>query len=210
MLLLLSQGQYEVFVFLIVAIIISLSFHEFGHAYAAKTQGDMTAANAGRLTVNPWAHIDPFGLLMVVIVGFGYAKPVPTDPRNFKSGYSTLYVAAAGPFMNLVLAAVAVNLLFYLRANADVGAGPLYFLELLAIINMLLMFFNLLPIGPLDGHYILPYFLPKRMAYLYSVYNERYGTFILLGLIALALLGVPIFSYLMQFGLSLLSYLVIF
>ena len=82
---LLYQGQYVLFLLILVALVISLSFHEFGHAYVAKRFGDDTAERAGRLTINPLAHIDPMGLLMVVFVGFGYAKPVPTNPRNFTS-----------------------------------------------------------------------------------------------------------------------------
>ena len=208
MIMFLFQGEYAVFALLLIAIILSLSFHEFGHAYVAKTQGDRTAEQAGRLTINPWAHIDVFGLLMVVMVGFGYAKPVPTDPRNFKSRYSTLWVAAAGPFMNFVLAIISINLLFLLNSEGTLGAGPQQVLTYLAIINMLLMLFNLLPIGPLDGHYILPYFLPKQAAYQYQVFNLRYGTIALLALIVLSIMGLPIFSYLVSFAQTLLSYLV--
>lgn len=208
MLALLSQGQYEVFVLLVIAIVLSLSFHEFGHAYVAKTQGDTTAEQAGRLTLNPWAHVDVFGLLMVVMVGFGYAKPVPTDPRNFTSKYSTLWVAAAGPFMNLVLALIAVNILMYLDGSGNLTDGPRIFLALLAQINVLLMLFNLLPIGPLDGHYILPYFLPERAAYQYQVLNLKFGTIALLGLIVLSIMGFPIFSYLLGVADSVLSLLV--
>ena len=102
MLSLLSQGQYELFILLLVSIVLSLAIHEFGHAYVAKVQGDRTAEVAGRLTLNPLAHVDVFGLLMVIFVGFGYAKPVPTDPRNFKSRYSTLWVAAAGQGMQVL------------------------------------------------------------------------------------------------------------
>lgn len=208
MLLFLSDGQYELFALLIISIVLSLSCHEFGHAYVAKLQGDRTAEAAGRLTLNPLAHVDVFGLLMVIMVGFGYAKPVPTDPRNFTSRYSTLWVAAAGPFMNLVLAFISANVLYYLLSTGDLADGPRLFLAILAQINLLLMLFNLLPIGPLDGHYILPYFLPKRLAYQYQVYNLKYGTMVLLGLIALSLLGVPIFSYLLGFASVLLSYIV--
>ncbi|NKB98430.1 MAG: site-2 protease family protein [Pseudomonadales bacterium] len=208
MLLFLSDGQYELFALLIISIVLSLSCHEFGHAYVAKLQGDRTAEAAGRLTLNPLAHVDVFGLLMVIMVGFGYAKPVPTDPRNFTSRYSTLWVAAAGPFMNLVLAFISANVLYYLLSTGNLADGPRLFLAILAQINLLLMLFNLLPIGPLDGHYILPYFLPKRVAYQYQVYNLKYGTMVLLGLIALSLLGVPIFSYLLGFASVLLSYIV--
>ena len=85
MLQLLWQGEYAVFTLLIVALILSLTVHELGHALVAKWFGDDTAERAGRLTLNPVAHIDPMGLLMVVLVGFGFAKPVPTNPANFTS-----------------------------------------------------------------------------------------------------------------------------
>ena len=82
---LLSDGEWVLFGVILVALMISLSFHELGHAFTALRFGDDTARRAGRLTVNPVAHIDPLGLLMVVFVGFGYAKPVPTNPRLFNS-----------------------------------------------------------------------------------------------------------------------------
>ena len=82
---LIYQGEILLFALLIAALVASLSFHEFGHAFVAKLYGDDTAERAGRLTLNPIAHIDVVGLLMVIMVGFGYAKPVPTDPRNFRS-----------------------------------------------------------------------------------------------------------------------------
>ena len=85
MLPMLFQGQLALFGLIIIALIISLTFHEFGHAFAAKRFGDDTAERLGRLTLNPVAHIDPVGLLMVVLVGFGFAKPVPTNPRNYNS-----------------------------------------------------------------------------------------------------------------------------
>ena len=210
MIVLIFQGQVLLFALLLVALVLSLSCHEFGHAYVAKLSGDNTAERAGRLTLNPLAHIDPMGLLMVVAVGFGYAKPVPTDPRNFRSRSADLWVAAAGPAMNLILAAVAWN--FYnLMRNADVEffAGPNVqtFFGILVQVNLLLMIFNLIPLGPLDGHYILPYFLPDRLRRLYIDYNARYGVFALLALIVAGLLGVPIFTGLMSFAQSLLPYI---
>lgn len=208
MLFLLNQGQWQVFALLIISLILSLSFHEFGHAIVAKWQGDTTAQRAGRLTINPLAHIDPFGLLMVVFVGFGYAKPVPTDPRNFTSKYSTLWVAAAGPFMNLVVAVVSINVYIMLVANGLENEGMMLFFTLLTHINLLLMLFNLIPLGPLDGHYILPYFLPRGVAAKYAQLNLRYGTAALMGLIVLSILGFPIFGYLMRFAQSLVGYFV--
>ena len=106
MIVLIQQGEVLLFALLLVALILSLTFHEFGHAFVAKLYGDRTAERAGRLTLNPLAHIDLMGLAMVVLVGFGYAKPVPTDPRNFRSKRADLWVAAACPAMNLLLAAI--------------------------------------------------------------------------------------------------------
>ena len=193
---LLQSGRYELFVLLIIALVLSLSFHEFGHAAVAKWQGDDTAQRAGRLTVNPLAHIDPLGLLMVVLVGFGYAKPVPTDPRFFRSRLSDLYVAAAGPLMNLLLALVSWNAYLLLLSAGWDNAGAQIFFTLLAQINLLLMLFNLIPLGPLDGHYILPHMLPRALSLRYRLFNARYGTAVFLGLIVLSVMGLPIFTYL--------------
>jgi len=210
---LLFQGQYEMFILILLAIVISLSFHEFGHAWTAKKFGDDTAERMGRLTLNPIAHIDPIGLLMVATVGFGFAKPVPTNPRNFNSYYASAWVSAAGPGMNLILAFLSINLLAgaeFFGINYLTQVGPRFFLEYFALINMLLMLFNLLPIGPLDGHYILPYFLTRNHAYKYTQWNAQYGTMFLMGLVVLSFMGVPIFSYLFRLGSVLASYLVIF
>ena len=148
---LLFRGEVLLFVLLVAALITSLSFHEFGHAYVAKLNGDPTAQLAGRLTLNPVRHIDPMGLVMVVLVGFGYAKPVPTNPRNFRSKRADLWIAAAGPATNLLLAVITWNLFLLLRA-AGVGAffapGPVTFFALLVRVNLLLMLFNLIPPRP--------------------------------------------------------------
>ena len=203
---LLTQGQIALFVLLLVALVLSLSFHEFGHAIVAKWQGDDTAQRAGRLTLNPLAHIDPMGLLMVVLVGFGYAKPIPTDPRNFKSFFSDFWVSAAGPFMNLLLAFVSWNTYLLLVANGwESEAGELFFTVLVRV-NLLLMLFNLIPLGPLDGHYILPYFLPKRLAQSYRQLNARYGTAAFLGIIMLSYFGnFPLFAWLSTLSQSMLG-----
>ncbi len=204
---LLLGGQYAIFALLLIALVVSLSFHEFGHALVAKWHGDDTAERAGRLTVNPLAHIDPAGLLMVVLVGFGYAKPVPTDPRNFRSATSDLWVAAAGPAMNLLLALCTWNFYLALRANGWEASGAETFFTLLAQINLLLMVFNLIPLGPLDGHYILPHCLPVRWAGRYRQFNHLYGTGLLLALIVLGIAGLPLFRFLAEFSFSLLGWI---
>ncbi len=200
---LLYQQQYLLFVLIAFALIFSLTFHEYGHGKVASLIGDDTARRAGRLTLNPLPHIDPLGLLMVLAIGIGYAKPVPTDPRKFRTRWGTLMVAAAGPGMNLLLAVVTINL-YALGLKAGWGLFQTevayFFFTYLALINMLLMLFNLLPIGPLDGSYILPYALPREMALKYLQINQRYGTYALLALIALNFLGVPVFESIWKIG----------
>lgn len=207
MIVLLQQGEYLLFGLLIIALVISLTFHEFGHAFVAKAYGDDTAERAGRLTLNPIAHIDLFGLLLVIMVGFGYAKPVPTNPRNFTSPNADLWVSAAGPLMNLLLAIVVWNVYLLLSDGGQSAfATPAVFIfcVLLAQINLLLMIFNLIPIAPLDGHYILPYFLPERLRPAVNSFNRRVGPYALLSLVVISIMGVPIFSWLSTLSRALL------
>lgn len=208
MLNLLANGQYEIFVLLIVALILSLSFHEYGHALVAKWFGDNTAERAGRLTINPLAHVDPVGLAMVVIVGFGYAKPVPTDPRNYSRPSADLWVAAAGPFMNLLLAVVSWNAYFFAVANGYQSTAADQFFSILVLINLMLMLFNMIPLGPLDGHYILPHLLPKGLALRYRFYNAKYGTMLFLGLVVLSIAGLPIFSSMVELAQCLMGQII--
>jgi Zn-dependent protease len=204
------QGDYFSFVAIIAALIMSLSFHEFGHAFAAKRFGDDTAEREGRLTINPIAHIDPMGLLMVILIGFGYARPVPTDPRNYNSFWAQLVVAAAGPLANLAIAIVAYNLYLYgVQAGWSSFADPAVrqVFNIVVIVNLVLMVFNLIPLGPLDGHYILPYFLPRSLGQQYRVLNAKYGTYFFLALILLSIAGLPVFRFVFSIGASLLPYI---
>ena len=207
MLNLLLQGQIALFAVILVAIVISLSFHEFGHAATAKLFGDDTAQKAGRLTLNPAAHIDPVGLLMTALIGFGYARPVPTNPSKFNSLWASFFVSAAGPAMNLLLAMIAINFYGLGLANGwslTQGDGAELFFMYFSLINLILLIFNLIPIGSLDGHYLLPYFLPRKMAQAYRYWNDRYGNQLLMGLILLSLVGVPVFDTIWNFGRSML------
>jgi len=200
MLQLLFHGQIQLFVVILVAIIFSLTLHEFGHAASARMLGDDTAQRQGRLTLNPMSHIDPMGLLMVVLVGFGYARPVPISPGRLKGRWKAAAVAAAGPLMNLLLAVLAINLLVWAASTNAFELTPprVQALTIMAQINLLLMFFNLLPLGPLDGHYIFSWFLPAGLRTRYDVFNDRHGTQVFLALILLSIIGVPIFSFLMR------------
>lgn len=200
MLPLLLDGQILLFGIVLVAIIFSLSLHEFGHAQAAYWLGDHTAAQQGRLTLNPASHIDPMGLIMVILIGVGYAKPVPFNPRNVKQNWGGAAIAAAGPLMNLLLAIVAVNLLSWgLKSESiELNQAQMVALSILASINLLLMLFNLIPLGPLDGHYIMSWLLPPQTRLQYDHFNARYGTHVFLGLIILSVVGVPVFRFLMS------------
>lgn len=202
-----------VFVLILFCLIFSLTFHEYGHGIMAKYFGDRTAEFQGRLTLNPIPHIDPMGLLMVIMIGFGFARPVPTDPRNYTSRWGIFFVAAAGPMMNLLLAFIAVNLYglgLILGWPMFEGQAANIFFVYLANINMLLMIFNLIPVGPLDGHYILPYFLPKRLSIYYQYYNDRYGHWLLLSIIVLSLMGLPIFQNIMVLSQAMLRFIILF
>ncbi|MEK7632420.1 MAG: site-2 protease family protein [Patescibacteria group bacterium] len=136
------------------ALIIALTVHEFAHAIVGKWRGDDTAEKFGRLSLSPLSHIDPLGFLMLVTIGFGWAKPVPFDPRNLKSPLKDgLLIALAGPISNLIMATVAAALfrIFLetgvVRMDTMLGA----FLVLSVLVNLLLLVFNLIPVHPLDG-----------------------------------------------------------
>ena len=210
---LLFQQQYALFVLIAFALILSLTFHEYGHGKVASLIGDDTAERAGRLTLNPIPHIDPVGLLMVLLIGIGYAKPVPADPRKFNTRWGTLMVAAAGPGMNLLLAIVTINL-YAIGLKLGIGLfqseAAFNFFTYLAMINMLLMLFNLLPIGPLDGSYILPYFLPRAIRQRYLALNQKFGAYALLGLIALHFVGVPVLETILRIGEFMLGIILVF
>ncbi len=211
MLQLLLNGQALLFAILLVAIIFSLTLHEYGHAQSAKLLGDNTAEQMGRLTLNPLAHLDPVGLLMVVMVGFGWAKPVPIDMRNLKTPWAGAAVAAAGPLMNLLLAVVAINLYAWAATTGsfELTESRVLMLSILAKINLLLMLFNLIPLGPLDGHYILSWLLPRHLAVRYDYFNGRYGSLAFLALILLSFVGVPIFSFLMSISAALIPFIML-
>lgn len=212
MIALLMQGHWMVFVMILFALTLSLTFHEYGHAIVARWFGDRTAEKMGRLTLNPLAHIDPMGMLMVVLVGFGYAKPVPTDSRQYRSHWGEFFVAAAGPMMNLLIALVSINL-YAIGYKAGIplfqGQAAFLFFNYLATINLLLMLFNLIPIGALDGHYLIPFLLPKNLAAQYQRLNAQYGNLLLLGLIVLAIMGVPVFNALFGWSQALVAKLIL-
>ncbi len=208
---LLMQGEFHLFAILLSVMIFSLTMHEFGHALLVTRLGDNTALLAGRLTLNPVSHIDVLGLFMLILLGFGYAKPVPFTPRNIKQKWGKAAIAAAGPGMNLLLAIVSINVFVWGIGSGSIsGESPLgVALQYMAIINLLLMLFNLLPIGLLDGHYIMSWLLPPRLSTQYDMWNARYGHLLFMGLIILSIAGVPIFRFLTTYSYQLATLLVI-
>ena len=156
MLLRLYPDNIDVLIILIPILIFSLCFHEFAHAFIAYIQGDSTAKEEGRLTLNPLSHLDPIGSIMILLVGFGWARPVPVNPLKLNDRHSGMIkVAFAGPASNLLLAFIAgclVRLIitFDLSISPTFSTALFYFLQ----INIALAIFNLIPIAPLDGSQI--------------------------------------------------------
>lgn len=194
----------------IIALLVAVAVHEWAHAVTATKLGDPTPGNAGRLTLNPVAHLDLLGALLFLTVGFGWAKPVPINPAYFRNEKrDTCLTAAAGPASNLVLASfsfVALKLLGGARSSsawdllALTGTGSVahvFFVQLFAaflFINLGLMAFNLIPIAPLDGSKVLEAFVPLRYSDRYEEFM-RVGMYVLLGLfLAEAFLHIPLLS----------------
>ena len=178
-----------------VMLLVAFPIHEFSHALAAFRLGDDTARLMGRLTLDPRAHLDPAGAMLMIVsiligFGIGWAKPTPYNPMNLRGGrWGEAIISAAGPFSNLVLAIAAAIPLRYIYATG-MDAGPLSVLLFFFIeINLALMIFNLLPIPPLDGSKVLFAFLDPRTAYQVRPVLEQYGIVILFAAMLLPIFG---------------------
>jgi Zn-dependent protease len=176
----------------IIALVVGLTFHEFSHAAVADSLGDHRPRAMGRLTLNPVPHLDPIGAIMLLVAGFGWAKPVMINPAALRNGRTGLaMVAAAGPIANVVVA-IAAAVLF--RAFDIIGVEVAFVMNTLfwvVVLNVVLAVFNLLPIPPLDGYNVALAFLPPRQAMLLRQYGQ-YGVFVLLGLVLLRYVDSPI------------------
>ena len=172
-----------------VILFLCLPVHELAHGLVAHWCGDDTAKWYGRLTLNPFKHLDVWGTAMILTVGFGYAKPVPVNSRNFRNyRRDMILVALAGPLSNFLMAAVAMFL--YLLVAYKVAPGQMtemlmLLLSIVINVNITLMVFNLLPIPPLDGSRLWSSFLPGRWAYTL----EQYSRYITMGLLVLSFSG---------------------
>ena len=197
------------------SILLALSVHECAHAWAAYKLGDSTAKNFGRMTINPLKHLDPLGVLCMIVAGFGWARPVPVNSRNLRNPKRDMVlISLAGPASNIILAFIGLLILRILQVlvlpalsaaaigafGVDAIAMLLQFLMLFCMLNAGLAIFNLLPIPPLDGSHLLALILPSRIYFKYVQY-ERYISFALVLLLVFNVLDIPLLflrSYLLM------------
>lgn len=194
-----------IYLIYLATLLMCISIHEFSHAFVADRLGDPTARSLGRVTLNPLAHLDPLGTLMMILFHFGWGKPVPFDPYNLKNPRrDSALIALAGPVSNLILAVVASIIFRFVPLQN--GYHMAFFLVGLISLNVTLAIFNLLPLHPLDGGKILIGFAPKDVAREWDQALHKYGMFILImlflplynGISPLSALLGPIISFILK------------
>jgi Zn-dependent protease len=186
-----TPGQFRVALISLAAFVVSIAVHEFGHAFTANRLGDDTPRKQGRLTLNPVSHIDPLGTLLLPLIAIfspgapliAWGKPVQSNPRNYTKRFSPLFghmlVAVSGPLMNLLLAVLA-SVVIVALGRAGVLGLPVAegLVRYLVALNLMLMFFNLIPVPPLDGGAVLAWALPPSLQ-IVSRTLQRYGMLLL-------------------------------
>lgn len=193
-------------------LIIAMVIHEYAHARTADALGDFTPRMMGRITLNPRAHVDPIGLIMLFLVRFGWAKPVMINPNNFKNPRrDDILVSLAGPAANLVLAFLALSLFVLLGRMGEMTSPGVYLvLKLIIVYNINFAIFNMIPLPPLDGSHILRQILPPKYGYRFAAL-ERYSFLILIILVmtpVLSLIFIPLQNLVWGIFLTILSPLV--
>ena len=188
----------------VITLVIAFTVHEFSHAFMADRFGDDTARLNGRLTLNPLKHLDIIGSLMLIMMGFGWAKPVPINPSKLRqhSKAAVMWVSVAGPASNLAMALCASILIRFnfipMTASGKILPSPFEFVLTFIFINILLLVFNLIPISPLDGEKVLEFLLPEQLSASYAKLKP-YGPLLLLVIVfVLPRFGVDIMSLLMN------------
>ncbi len=194
----LSSGNFLLnLVLTLPAVLIAITFHEYAHAWAADRLGDETPRMQGRLTLNPMAHLDPIGTVLLVFAGFGWGKPVQVNPRNYNTNMSIskadALVSFAGPAMNFILAIIFMIILYAVAAFApafattQIGGIIMLLIQITISINIGLGVFNLIPLPPLDGQKILDHFLPYNAKRWFAEHEQIfYFAFILIWLTGIA------------------------
>ncbi len=171
-----------IFFFVATALVISLSVHEFAHAYVADKLGDPTARYLGRVTLNPKAHLDPMGTILLLVAGFGWGKPVPFNPNNLKNPKrDSALISIAGPASNFALALL-LTIIFHLLPSGIIVGAIQSLLFLTIFYNLILGFFNLIPIHPLDGFKVVNGILPNNLS-IQWIQMAPYGMYMLLVLV---------------------------
>ncbi|MDD5040048.1 MAG: site-2 protease family protein [Patescibacteria group bacterium] len=191
---------------ILIALVISITIHEFSHVLAARLLGDRTGEYAGRLTLNPLAHLDTWGTIAILLVGFGWGKPAPFNPYNLRTQrYGPALVALAGPFSNFLLIILFGLLLKLVLPIFAITNYLVIFLAVLVTFNCVLMIFNLIPLPPLDGSHILRAVLGSRFSHISDMLN-RSGPMILLAFIFMSMIaGINVFGYVIQPVIRLVS-----
>ena len=198
-----------IFIISFATLIISITIHEFAHALVADRLGDPTPRAQGRLTLNPLAHLDPVGTILMLLTRFGWGKPVQFDPYNLKNPVSdAAMIALAGPSANLILATL-LSLILHLTAAQHVDFLAFVLTETI-LLNIVLAIFNLIPIYPLDGSKIFLALLPRELAETYDAFMRQFGFLILIVLLIFPLIsGETVISVILSPALDFLQKLLI-